>query len=165
MPTRTYRRIWCKTCNEFELHETKKLFDKEWFCRECDTEYTSILLSDIPREKRVEQRERYTDSKNKAWTKMYGSLLNGSSSSYMDLLGMFGSHDFQENIQESDAGQRKLDEIHQMKVELAREKRRVQRQKDLELKKNFHKLGRNDKCLCGSEKKYKKCCYSKIQKI
>ena len=22
----------------------------------------------------------------------------------------------------------------------------------------FEKLGRNDKCLCGSKKKYKKCC-------
>jgi len=160
-PVKTLKRTWCKTCNEFKLHETKKLFDKDWFCKECDTEYTDIYLSEIPEEKLLEQRKRYTESQKRDRIDIYSMLLMGRGLESIGYNSGFGDTE----IRESDAGQREIDEIKQMEIELVREKRRVQRQKDLELKQSFHKLGRNDKCLCGSEKKYKKCCYSKIQKI
>jgi len=160
-PVRTLKRIWCKTCNEFELHETKKLFDKEWFCRTCDTEYSEIYLSEIPEEKLIVQRKRYTESRKRDMSDVYSMLLMGQGLHSIGFNSGFGDSE----IRESDAGQKEIDEIYYMKLELAREKRRVQRQEDLKLKQSFHKLGRNDKCLCGSDKKYKKCCYSKIQKI
>lgn len=40
MFTKTLRRIWCKTCNEFELHEQN---DSKSICTECGTD-----LLDVP---------------------------------------------------------------------------------------------------------------------
>lgn len=32
-------------------------------------------------------------------------------------------------------------------------------------RKAFEKIGRNEKCFCGSDKKYKNCCYEKAHDI
>lgn len=164
MPTITLKRIWCKTCNEFELHATETIFGKEWFCNKCATEYIDgILYSEIPEEKLIAQRVRYKEKQRKDMGDVYSQfIMGGGLSGMFDTFSEVGSNT---EIYESDAGQIQIDKAMKLKRDEAYEKRRIQRVKDLELKQSFHKLGRNDKCLCGSEKKYKKCCYQKIQKI
>ena len=41
----------------------------------------------------------------------------------------------------------------------------VEKKKDIKVEKvtNRNKIGRNQKCVCGSGKKYKKCCLKKYQ--
>jgi len=92
---------------------------------------------------------------------IYSSILTSG----MSLLSSFTTSNYKFKIQESDAGQKKLDELHRLKIKKLLETQLIKRKQDLELKVKFHKLGRNDNCLCGSGKKYKKCCYTKINKI
>lgn len=161
-PVRTQHRIWCKTCNEFELHSRKELFGGDKFpliCETCNTEYSEIKLKDIPDEKLKEQRERYKITRRNNMNDVFGSYLS------IGLLQAFSQSGYEPKIIESDAGQNQIDEY---KRELDAEKRRQRKIKEAEneeLKKKFHKLGRNEKCRCGSGKKYKKCCWIKIQKI
>jgi len=159
MPTRTYKRLWCKTCNEFELHETPILTGDDLQCKVCDTIYTNIKLKEIPEEKRLAQRKRYSESKRNETGALYNSFIMGSG------LDVILSNENSDTIYESDAGQKQLDKWVAEEAEQLREARKVKHQEDSELKKTFKKVGRNDKCLCGSDKKYKKCCYQKIQKI
>jgi len=77
MPTRTYKRLWCKTCNEFELHEPTTLFEKELHCIECSTAYTEVYLSEIPEEKLIAQRKRYTEHEKRGMTNVYQMLMMG----------------------------------------------------------------------------------------
>ena len=163
MPTREYKRIWCKTCNEFELHSRKsyKDEDKDLICRECGTIYTDVFLKDIPEEKIIEQRKRYKESERKSMEKfLSGSYLFGN-----PLTDLFKEPGYDTHITESDAGQRAIDEA---KAEERRakwaERQRIRDEERAEEKK-FRGLGRNDICLCGSGKKYKKCCWSKIEQI
>lgn len=158
MLTSILKRIWCKTCNEFELHDTKKVFAKEWFCNECDTEYTDVLLSKIPKKKLIEQRKRYKIQQTNEMNSIFNSYMMFGLNSFNDI-------GFESSIKESDAGQRKVDERLKVKIEKERKIKYEQKQKDLAYKATFHKLGRNEKCLCGSNLKYKKCCLSKIQKL
>lgn len=162
MPQRTLYRQWCKTCNEFELHIEKEFLKKDLACMECKTEYTDIKLKDIPLEKRKEQRKRYNNSKDTGLSILFGSYLGSAGYPFSGMFDEPGSND---EIRESDAGQRAIDEYDKKQRDIAYEKRRIRRKEEVELKKSFHKLGRNDKCLCGSDKKYKKCCWTKIQKI
>ena len=160
-PRITKHRIWCKTCNEFELHSRKELFGGDKFpliCETCDTQYSEIKLSEIPDGKLVEQRERYNEQKRKEMNGLFGMfMVNG--------LNMFNEVDYEIKTVESDAGQKSIDEQKRKEIEKRRNELLQKRHDDLELKKDFHKLGRNEKCLCGSGKKYKKCCWTKIQKI
>jgi uncharacterized protein YchJ len=66
-------------------------------------------------------------------------------------------------IIEADAGQKEIDdENHRIYVE--NEKIRAEETRlFLEDQKKYAHLGRNDKCLCGSGKKYKKCCLTKFK--
>jgi len=158
MPTLTQKRIWCKTCNEFQVHEKEELLGKVYICSECKTKYSSIKLSKIPEEKLVEQRERYRVQQRNSMNNIFGMYM------------LYGLHSFdrvgtESNIQESDAGQIEIEKQLKREYEELREKRVIQHEKDLKLKKEFHKLGRNETCLCGSGKKYKKCCWSKINRI
>ena len=158
-PRITKHRIWCKTCNEFELHSKPDIYSKKLICDKCETEYSEIKLRDIPEEKLIEQRERYREQQGNAMNNLFGSYLS------IGLLQAFSETDYSPEIEESDAGQNEIDEY---KRELAAEKwrqRKIKEDENLKLKKKFHNLGRNEKCLCGSGKKYKKCCWTKIQKL
>lgn len=153
MPTRFLKRIWCKTCNNFTLHE----FNKNT-CNDCSTEYTSILLKDIPKEKLFEQRERYKKSNNvfSIYEKIAGFSQN---------MSMFDPPGSDIEIRESDAGQKSIDEANKRKREKELEERHIKRQEEIKLARKFKDLGRNDICLCGSGKKFKKCCWRAINKI
>jgi uncharacterized protein YecA (UPF0149 family) len=147
MPTRTFYRIWCKTCNEFELHTNK---DEQYICEECGTVYTDILLGEIPKEKRIEQRERYNKRKRKNFINIFDTFTNYHN--------MFKEEIGRTEIMESDAGQKYIDDKNKEKYE--QYKKEAEEKKALQ--KQYSKLGRNEKCFCGSGIKFKKCCYAKI---
>lgn len=168
MPTKTYYRKWCKKCNAFELHSTKwnEGSNSTFQCVVCDTEYSNILLKDIPEDKLIEQRKRYSDAKRLTDEKYLNMFLQGG---YGGLGGnpledLF-REDIEPEIRESDAGQKHIDDEKRKEQEAVRAIRREQRAKDLELVAKYTKLGRNDICICGSGKKYKKCCLAKITEI
>jgi hypothetical protein len=159
MPTKEYRRMWCKTCNEYTLHNlpwiTAKNNDHD--CRECGTVYTNVLLSEIPEDKIKEQRERYKLSKKAQFSKMFSDeylFPNNFTSSYPDV-----------HVIESDAGQKFIDEAAE-RLRIEQEKRRRIELDHMRAEaKRYKALGRNDICLCGSNKKYKTCCQSKYSKV
>jgi len=116
--------------------------------------YTSVKLKDIPEDKREAQRERYK-KKNHIGVNTY----------LQQILGNAMNNDFQDEIAESDAGQKQIDLKRHKENEKAHEEYRRKREEELELLHKFQNLGRNEMCLCGSGKKYKKCCWAKIEKI
>ena len=152
MPTITYHRFWCTTCNDWTLFD--KAFGAETDnCKVCGSVINeSVLLKDIPREKILEQRKRYQDSETKS---LFDSpFLNPRPYNPF-------SEDFPEpEIVEHDAGQKDIGKAN-------RERRLAEWEKEkkiqAELKIKFAGLGRNDACGCGSGKKFKKCCQPKIQ--
>jgi hypothetical protein len=164
MPTRVLKRQWCRTCQDYTIHNTKKLFDKEWFCESCDTEYIKTDISEIPEEKLLEQRKRWSEKNKRDFGNIYTSMILGT-----DLTSIFNSPlyntGFETEIKEDDAGQNKINEELRREKELEYEKQYRIRHEQLELKKKYKNLGRNDKCICGSDLKYKNCCLTKISKI
>ncbi len=160
-PRITKHRIWCKTCNEFTLHSRKELLNDKFplVCESCQTSYSDIKLSEIPDEKIIEQRNRFKESRRNDINNMFGSYLS------LGLLQTFSDSGYEAEIIESDAGQRDIDNEKRQKDLERRNILLQKRHDDLELKKKFHNLGRNEKCLCGSGKKYKKCCWTKINKL
>lgn len=169
MPTRTFNREWCKFCKEWELFDKRilkkddgKLFDGPLTCRNCKNEYEETLLKDIPKEKIIEQRERYKKYEENNLNSVFMMMARGGLS---NVGGMNESWPDDTDIIENDAGQYMIDkknkEIRDEKINKLLNKR----QKDLELKAKYHKLGRNDLCICNSGKKYKRCCWNKIYKI
>jgi hypothetical protein len=161
-------RIYCKTCQDFTLHENLqdlKLSQKEpefnishtnepvYRC-ECGKVYETVAIKDIDEYKVLKQRERYNKSKEKEFN-TYLSYLNPTTHNNMltDLLRSdFGNETI---IIESDAG---LEEIK--KREREERTRHKNSLKDLIDK---HKNDeRNLPCSCGSGVKYKKCCYNLV---
>lgn len=144
MPTITYYRQWCKTCNDFELHFNRK-------CKACDTEYSDVYLKDIPEEKLTEQRKRYKESKRLGFKRIMEYSLSGFNT-------------FSEPIKqiiESDAGQKRIDERINEKFEQAK----LLREQQKEEAKKYKNVGRNDICpTCfenGLNIKFKKCVHFK----
>jgi len=162
MPTIELKRIWCKTCQEFELHKQQYPNWEDWFCKKCETAYTSIKLKEIPKEKILEQRKRYSEYKNKQAEKLIAGMISGNyGNTYSE--NLFSEVGSNIRVQESDAGQRKLDERRAKKEEEKSEERRIRREeKKVEIAK-YKRLGRNDKCICGSGLKYKNCCLLRIR--
>lgn len=165
MPTTTYWRTWCKTCNDWTLHTTpfnatKDNPERDWECRECGTVFTSLMLSEIPYEKLKEQRERYKKDKTNQFGHLFSSYMFSSKSYMDDIFSEVGSN---VTIKESDAGQEGIDkEIAKIREEEYNKRREERLALEIEFKKYAH-LGRNDKCACGSGLKYKKCCQSKFE--
>jgi len=151
MPTITYHRNWCTACNDFTLHYADK-------CKTCktDTNY-AILIKDIPREKIMEQRQRYKQSKRKGL-----GILGGA---YFKQDNPFSTEFPKPEIIESDAGQEAIDEKRYAMYEEER-KKRIQLQE--EANKTYLKLGRNDICpTCSAEGlniKFKKCKHFELYK-
>lgn len=167
MPTVQYRRIWCKTCGEFTLHRVPYDFDNEKHalkCKECDTEYSSIRICDIPQEKVWEQRERYKAKNRERLTSMFKEFTKTSDERLVeDLLHMFSSPGSDIEISESDAGQKDIDEEDKKIRDVQWEERRRIRVEQEEEAAKYAKLNRNDICICGSGIKFKKCCLPRIQ--
>jgi len=135
-------RLWCKKCNNFTLHKNVKKENSEEeikVCIDCNTEYTDVVLEDIPLEKLKEQRQRYKAWVAREYKKNLIKLFLASEKNKKRNKITFKEDE--EQIYESDIGQRIIDE---------------------EIKK-YSKLGRNDICICGSGLKYKKCCWKRIE--
>lgn len=148
MPTQpTSYRKWCKNCKDWEIFTPE--FGKELTCNTCECISESYRLSEIPIEKLEEQRIRWVKQRRSN----FSTLINFAEilSYYDNSIGYDHS-----NLIESDAGQQAIDDkkTADWKAECARKKDEVNK---------YRSIGRNDLCLCGSQKKYKKCCWSKIQ--
>ncbi len=157
MPTTYFHRLWCKTCKHWTLHSKAFKAESPYKCNGCQTIHVRTLLSEIPKDKILEQRERY--KKNIAESILMGGILMSN-----PLDSMF-SEDFPTEIVESDAGQKKIDEKIAEKRKKEYEKKELERQKQREEALKYNNLGRNDICICGTGKKYKKCCQPRINKI
>lgn len=160
MPIQTYHRVWCKYCKEFTLH-LKPFGKSKLSCNNCKLEYQEMRLGDIPSEKIIEQRARYIKSESEFASTLFGSYLNIG----VNVLDAMMSETSDTEIIESDAGQKEIDEISRKEREEVQRNRQENRIKEKEQLEKFRNLRRNDKCLCGSKKKFKKCCWNKIQNI
>ncbi len=159
MPTTYLYRLWCKECKDWTLH-SKAWKENIPKCKDCDTEFSPIKLKEVPKDKLIEQRGRYKENQKKDFSSM---LMGGIMSNPLD---EFFSEDFPDPIIiESDAGQKTLDKIKVQKEKVKMAKERTKRAEEYAEALKYKNLGRNDICLCGSEKKYKKCCLPKINKI
>jgi len=144
-----------------------------WKCNDCDTVYTSIKLKDIPEEKMLAQRKQYTQAKQAKYSELMNQFSTGMYGGFNTnpLADLFSEKFNEPEIIESDAGQKIIDEREYELQRIKREKLLIKRQEDKELAKQYSKLSRNEICLCGSidsngkPKKYKKCCWSKINNI
>ena len=144
-------RYWCQSCNNFELFAKEE--DK--FICEKGHEHITTLISDIPKEKVEEQRLRFKKQRSSEFQDMYGVLTSMYGSPYGNMFGT-NSPISEIKIIESDAGlEFEEQEIRRKRNEL------IKFRKD-ELA-NYSKIGRNNICLCGSGKKYKKCHYNEHQ--
>lgn len=156
MPIIYKYRVWCKTCNDFTLHHEPELLKHNKKCITCKTDYTPMLISEIPKEKVIEQRKRYTEQKARRIRSLYTDFIMGYGAKTL----------FSENPQieiiESDCGQKAIDEAEANERELKYQQKQALK---LEIKQKFKGLGRNDKCACGSNIKYKNCCLDKNEKI
>ncbi|MCK9574675.1 MAG: SEC-C metal-binding domain-containing protein [Candidatus Pacearchaeota archaeon] len=170
-------RHWCTKCQDWEFFKIEKIVvidsvpdenakTKRWVCTECGTEHVDVMLKDIPKEKLAEQRQRYIKSKEEKMIKAYKSFFQSSQQSQMEqFIHMFSEPEIGIEIVEADAGQKYIDEENQRIRTEEREKRIAERNQRLADYAPYRKLGRNDKCLCGSDKKYKKCCQPKFQDL
>jgi hypothetical protein len=160
MPIRDYYRLWCKTCNDYTLHEHP--FGKDGkICTECQTEFVNTPLSEIPVDKITEQRERYNQKEKEAIQK----ILSGSylfPNPLQEIVDMFKEPGWETEIHEDDAGQRQINAKKRKIYEAKREKERQEREARKAEYIKYRQLNRNDTCLCGSGLKYKKCCWTRI---
>lgn len=156
MPTINYFRLWCRACKDYQLH-TQEWGKKTYICKECNSEFVEIPLSKIPVEKIMQQRKRYTAGLK---TFQMGDYIFGNHSGTNRMFKPVGS-DFV--VHEDDAGQAAIDETNNEKAEAEYQQRRAERKKSEAEATRYAKLGRNDICICGSGKKYKKCCMNKIK--
>lgn len=157
MPTTIKYRLWCTSCNDWQLFIDKLMESpKVYRCQECKSEHIEIANDLIPDDKIQEQRDRYKKSAINYIGSRY--LLSGLHGGLFNL--PVGSDI---RIIETDAGQKEIDdEKHRINInkrELENEQKRIL----LQEQEKYADLGRNDKCICGSNKKYKKCCLLKFR--
>jgi len=152
MPTKHYTRTWCNSCKDFTLHHTP--FGLEFQCKECGDTSKTFLISDIPKEKYVEQIQRWKKSKSDRIGAIYGSFLNPRTS--------FWDEKSEIIITEDDLGYEKIRYENRAKEKAERQLKIEERDN---LKAKYSGLTRNDKCGCGSGLKFKNCCLPKINEI
>jgi hypothetical protein len=161
-PQITYYRTWCKSCNDWKPFKSSFINKESSVCTVCDIEFTDITLGEIPIEKVIEQRERYTKSiklKRQKFSRGFldlGSIFN--SAVYPEMSGFY-SHE----VNEYDAGQIAIDE--KLAIIEGEKKMKIyeERNRQREEVSTYRMINRNDNCLCGSNLKYKKCCLSRIE--
>lgn len=168
MPTNTYHRLWCKNCVDWTLFnyciggEIENLHGKDvndesnygqYICKTCNQKHAKTLLSEIPEDKLKEQQKRFKEKRSEQ-TRNALNIFGGMSTSRYS--GMFSAPGSVSSINESDAGL--------IALEKYQKERREERIKEINADIEAHKhLGRNEKCSCGSDKKYKQCCLKRIQ--
>lgn len=165
MPTREYKRLWCKTCNDWELFEQQYPNPKEWFCRKCESVHEKTLLSEIPEEKLIEQRKRYVEWNHRAMGKFMGEfMMSQEERNLREFVHMFSppGSDWETEIIESDAGQHAIDDEEKRKRDEKRQKYLEEKEAAKQHVLKYKGANRNDKCPCGSGKKFKKCCLTEL---
>lgn len=145
MPTPPKKhRTYCKSCEDFTIHNW---IEDTLECETCNTKDTGYNLNDVEPKLLERQRERYNEYHKGILGGIYGAFLGG--------LGLQAIMELDKTIVvEDDAGQKTID--RQKKQEWAIRQAKAKAIFD-DFKENYSNLGRNDKCSCGSGKKYKKC--------
>ncbi len=152
MPTKHYTRTWCNSCKEFTLHHTP--FGLEFQCKECKDASKTFNLSDIPKDKYIEQIKRWEDSHGNKLGRIYSTFMNPSNN--------FFNEESEVIITEDDLGYKKhKDEFYAKEAE----ERKIKIEERNRLKELYKGLTRNDKCGCDSGLKFKNCCLPKINEI
>jgi hypothetical protein len=119
MPTREYKRAWCKKCNDWELFEQHYPNWQDWFCKECETQHEKIPFSEIPEKKLIEQRKRYIEwNRRESGNFMKGLFMSAEEKNMKELIHMFSPPGEDIEISESDVGQHAIDdEVRRKRVE------------------------------------------------
>lgn len=141
-------RHWCASCNEWTLFAMN---EEILNCEICSSPKQEVDLSTIPEEKIEEQRNRFRNMRRTDFAKMMEVYQFMSSNPNADM--PFAETD---TIAETDAGLLVIEREEREKREAEQEAIK----QDIEKHKN---VGRNEKCLCNSGLKYKKCCWTRIQ--
>lgn len=154
MPQVIANRLWCQECKDWTLF-FKNIGEKDGIkCHTCQTVHVATILSEIPEQKLLEQRQRYKADKSRQFREAFGMMQALAANPRGSVPGVNEI----DRIIESDAGQRALDEYEkQLKAE-------VKKAATEEVVKHRN-LGRNDKCICSSGKKYKNCCLKKVNEL
>ena len=144
MPTpKPKRRTYCKTCKDFTIHTA------DYVCETCNTEFTSYFPSEVDSNLIEQQRQRFNAQENRKMGGLYIAFAMG-----FGLEAMVNTNWKPAEIIECDAGQKEID--NRKKEQREEVKRKVQEiQNDYDT--NYKHLNRNDKCTCGSGKKFKQC--------
>jgi len=124
--------------------------DNVLICK-CGTQYTDIKLVDIDKDKRYIQQQRFKKQRSENFrqiTNIFGLI-------GMNQYGLFDTPNVGIQVVESDAGLEAIEAYERS------EKRRIKDEEKAEVLR-YKSVGRNDKCLCGSDLKYKKCCEGRI---
>lgn len=143
MPTpRDKHRTYCKTCANFTIHTT------DYVCQNCNTEYTPYFPSQVNSDLVSLQRQRYKKQRQEEIGGLYGAFIRGNGLNALMC-------DFETaGVIECDAGQKEIDNNRKEQREEARKKGREILN---DYNTNYKHLNRNDKCTCGSDKKFKQC--------
>lgn len=145
MPTpRPKHRTYCKSCKNFTIHSA------DYICETCQTEFTSYFPSEVDKDLVEKQRQRYKQQRANQWGGIYNAFLSGVGLNYIENM----AQRTQKEIIECDAGQVEID--NKKKQIREQEKQRIQNIQD-DYNTNYKHLNRNDKCACGSGKKFKHC--------
>ena len=168
MPQIRKTRTWCKTCQDWELFQSHLSSDvvvldsmggeikktSKTTCDTCGNEYVPYSQDEVPEDKLVEQRERYSRMKFEEFKRMVGVYAQSNPLSEIfkpeTEIGL--------NITEDDAGEIAIQEAKKA----AREAKRLE---EIALKEKYRGTQRNSTCPCGSGLKYKKCCLPTIEKL
>lgn len=145
-PINKYR-TYCKTCTDFTLHTFKA--KEDLICDSCGTKATNYKLNEVAPDLIEAQRKRYKVAKINRMGGIYGAFMRG-----VGIEAIMSLEDIPQRVIECDAGQDDIDRI-------AKQKREQEKQERLDLyseyQAKYKHLNRNDKCSCGSGKKYKHC--------
>lgn len=154
-------RFWCHTCNEFTLHDINNT------CTICSAINTEYDITTIPEEKLLIQRKMYSHWMRSRKLNNIKSILSvfGNSFAMPYAQDIFSSDPKYSDIIETDAGQKAIDD-EQQRIKDEMHAQEIKNRENLKLEYNKYKdLGRNDKCVCGSGKKYKNCHMNKFQQL
>lgn len=144
MPTpRPKHRTYCKTCKNFTIHTS------DYICQTCDTKFTTYNTSEVDGNLVEQQRKRYNEKRSQKVGNLYKAFMMG-----VGIEAIMDTSWKPAEVIECDAGQKEID--NGKKEQREEVKRKVQEILD-DYNTNYKHLNRNDKCTCGSDKKFKQC--------
>lgn len=160
-------RLYCTSCEDFKIHDriyidelsNPKRKEEDFkntktyvsYCQSCNTKHDEDIILNIDNSKIEQQQKRYLRARAKQTTEMFNHYTGGLIKSLLEPFNGINSTE----IIESDAGVIEQERINREKAKVA----------EIEAKKEFNTfkgIGRNDICRCGSNLKFKKCCFTKI---